>query len=250
MGWILPSFLVQILLTPFYALDMILYSIDRIGWSENRRQIFGPVFVGLGKVNLAGYDEVAKVISNPQLRGNYLGRTKLVGSRLPKVFPLNMSNLPNDTAHRMVRGTIVNAFFSQASTARSGDSTATAMVKEFVAELKAKKGTAEYLNNGTATVPYPSDLIVTFVRRWMHYVVLGIELKPNTELLTTVVTATKYFTRTRVDVCCSAPGSCYKETEEETATLDAYLALSPYFRSLKADASLLALSRRALAIPS
>ena len=74
-GWILPSFLVQILLTPFYALDMILYSMDRIGWSENRRQIFGPVFVGLGKVNLAGYDEVAKVISNPQLRGNYLGRT-------------------------------------------------------------------------------------------------------------------------------------------------------------------------------
>ena len=30
---------------------------------------------------------------------------------------------------------------------------ATAMVKEFVAELKAKKGTAEHLNNGTATYP-------------------------------------------------------------------------------------------------
>ena len=49
---------------------------------------------------------------------------------------------------------------------------------------------------------------------------------------------TKNSTATRVDVCRSAPGSCYKETEEETATLDAYLALSPYFRSLKADASL------------
>lgn len=84
------------ILSIMYMIDLFLYS---SGGPEgpkkflsSRGRILGKNFASLGKIIVGEYAEVVKIIQSPQLRGFYLGRARLVSSRLPENFLLALSD--------------------------------------------------------------------------------------------------------------------------------------------------------------
>lgn len=88
-----------------YAIDVIAYTITKpINFLSKRQKLYGPNFAALGRVIVGEYDIVSQIIQSPQRRGKFLGRAKLIPSRVPKYFPLFLSDADagGDEAHAII----------------------------------------------------------------------------------------------------------------------------------------------------
>lgn len=88
-----PNFVTRKILTMFYDAECVTYTL--IGAQEfllRRENLLGKNFSALGKVILGGYDEVSKGILEPQERGSYLGRFRLIEDRFSEYFLLFLSD--------------------------------------------------------------------------------------------------------------------------------------------------------------
>ena len=87
-----PNFLTRSILNLFYIIDTFLYAADPFSVLKRHSAIMGTNYAALGRIIVGDYEIAADIISNPQKRGNYLGRTKLNEDKLPKNFPLFLSD--------------------------------------------------------------------------------------------------------------------------------------------------------------
>lgn len=88
-----PNCITNLILNFLYAIDVIAYSITGpLNFLSRRSNIFGPNFAALGRIVVGEYDKCAEIISSPQQRSTLLGRAKLYPNRLPKYFPLFLSD--------------------------------------------------------------------------------------------------------------------------------------------------------------
>ena len=88
-----PNCITNFILIFFYLWDLMVYSI----WGpkeflQKRSERLGKNFAGLGKIVVGEYDEVAKILENPQLRSHFLGRARLFPRGFSKDFLLFLSD--------------------------------------------------------------------------------------------------------------------------------------------------------------
>ena len=94
-AWFLkhPNAFTRWILGLFYDSDAVTYTV--IGAQKfltHREALLGPNFAALGKVIVGGYDDISRHILEPQKRGAYLGRFRLVEDRLSEYFLLFISD--------------------------------------------------------------------------------------------------------------------------------------------------------------
>ena len=88
-----PNCITSQILSFFYVIDLIIYT--SYGAKEflcKRFELIGPNFAALGKVVVGDYNQVAEILQSPQKRGYFLGRARLVPSKVPKDFILFLSD--------------------------------------------------------------------------------------------------------------------------------------------------------------
>ena len=88
-----PNCITNAILSFFYLIDLLIYS--SFGAKEfliKRSELIGPNFPSLGKIIVGDYVQVAEIIQSPQQRGFYLGRARLLPSKIPKSFLLFLSD--------------------------------------------------------------------------------------------------------------------------------------------------------------
>ena len=88
-----PNWFTNFFRTLLYDIDVIVYSLRGAQkFLLARENLFGSNFAALGKVILGGYQEVSRGILEPQKRGAYLGRLRLVEDRWSDYFLLFLSD--------------------------------------------------------------------------------------------------------------------------------------------------------------
>ena len=117
--WLLlhPNLLTRALLTLFYTVEVIVYSIQGARTFLTRRsELCGRNFASLGRLVIGEYEVVAEIIANPQQRGPFIGRGRMVSKRLPKSFLLFQSDkgAGGDGEHGVLHDYIWNTFIAKA----------------------------------------------------------------------------------------------------------------------------------------
>lgn len=83
----------NIFLSIFYAIDVLAYSLGGAReFLQRRSDLYGPNYASLGKIICGEYNKCAKIINSPQQRGAFLGRARLMPSRVSSNFPLFLSD--------------------------------------------------------------------------------------------------------------------------------------------------------------
>ena len=132
----------KILLHILYSIDVLAYTIfGPLNFLERRSEIYGPNYAALGRIIVGEYDKCAKIIESPQRRGNFLGRAKLIPSRLPKYFPLFMSDADagGDETHSLIHKYFWERLVPPAFE-RTSEPIFDGYVSNMVAQIKNKKG--------------------------------------------------------------------------------------------------------------
>ncbi len=132
----------KLLLHIMYSLDVLAYTISGpLNFLSRRGDMYGQNFAALGRIIVGDYDKCTELIESPQQRGKFLGRAKLIPGRLPKYFPLFMSDAEagggdlHATIHKHFWETLIPPAFE-----RTSDPVFDGYVKNMVAEVEKKGG--------------------------------------------------------------------------------------------------------------
>jgi len=80
------------ILSWFYVIDLLIYSLGPKEFLTKRQGLFGQNFAALGRIIAGDYEEVKYLIESSQKRGAFLGRARLRPSKFSKNFPLFLSD--------------------------------------------------------------------------------------------------------------------------------------------------------------
>lgn len=85
--------LTRFLLSVLYYIDLAMYSFNPRAFLVGRSEkLKSQNFASLGRMILGDHPVVSKAINAPQIRDAYLGRARLIPSKLPDAFPLFLSD--------------------------------------------------------------------------------------------------------------------------------------------------------------
>lgn len=165
-----PNFLTKSLLTVFYSVDVIIYSLQGArSFLTKRSEIFGSNYAALGRLIVGEYNMTAELIKNPQQRGAFLGRARLLRQRLPPDFLLFLSDKDagGSDHHQTLHNFIWNNLLIQAQN-RLSDPQLQQLIDELVqsAQLKGNPPAAK------AITPDVQRMVI----RYMMLVLLEVKL--------------------------------------------------------------------------
>ncbi len=135
-----PNFLTKSLLTLLYSIDVIIYSLQGArSFLTKRSELFGPNYAALGRLIVGEFTMAAELIKNPQQRGAFLGRARLLRQRLPPDFLLFLSDQEagGTDLHKTLHDFIWDSLLIQAQN-RSSDPQLQQLIDELVQSAKLK----------------------------------------------------------------------------------------------------------------
>ena len=133
-----PNFLTRILLWLFYAVEVVIYSVKGAKtFLTQREDLFGPNYAALGRLIVGEYAATAEIIAMPQKRGDFLGRARLKGNRLPTGFLLALSDkgAGGDGLHETLASFFWDSLIVGAQSRQQSDPRLQEIVDAFVAEV-------------------------------------------------------------------------------------------------------------------
>jgi hypothetical protein len=162
-----PNCITNALLALLYAIDLVSYSISGpLNFLTRRGDIYGQNYAALGRIIVGEYAQCAQIISSPQKRHYYLGRTKLYPRKMPQNFILFLSDADagGDDLHRLLHNNIWETLIPPAF-ARLGD----AAFETYVHDATVK------LNNGDNK----NKTIEEMTLKYIFHSITGQELSPS-----------------------------------------------------------------------
>ncbi|MFT4626968.1 MAG: hypothetical protein ACI8PZ_005649 [Myxococcota bacterium] len=133
-----PGALTRAVLSLFYNVEVALYTVNgALTFLERRRDLFGPNYAALGRFIVGDYTDTVRILQEPQSRGDFLGRGRLVADRLPHGFLLSLSDQDAgaDGQHAALRKVLWDTIIVSAQE-RLGDPRLQAIVDGLSEELK------------------------------------------------------------------------------------------------------------------
>lgn len=163
--WLLlhPNLLTRALLTLFYTVEVIVYSIQGARTFLTRRaEVCGRNFASLGRLVVGEYDVVAEIIDNPQRRGSFIGRGRMVSKRLPKSFLLFLSDegAGGDGEHRVLHDYIWSTLIAKAQE-RVSEPDLADYIDDLVQAVKAQGGSP----TAKAITPDVQRMVIRYMMR-------------------------------------------------------------------------------------
>lgn len=135
-----PCALSNLVLSLFYSVEVSLYTLNGAkSFLTRRNELFGPNYAALGKLIVGEHAATAGLIEMPQQRGDFLGRARLVGDRLPHGFLLSLSDeeAGGDGLHRLLRSYLWTSLIEPAQARAAEDPVLEVIVREIGEELRA-----------------------------------------------------------------------------------------------------------------
>lgn len=162
----------DMLLHILYSIDVLAYTIfGPLKFLERRSKIYGPNYAALGRIVVGEYDKCAEIIESPQRRGKFLGRAKLIPSRIPAYFPLFLSDADagGDETHALIHKYFWERLMPPALE-RTSEPIFDGYVSNMVAQIKNKKG-LQYISKKDL-----KKLNQVLVIKYVFHSILGLSL--------------------------------------------------------------------------
>jgi len=172
-----PNFITRFLLTIFYTVEVLIYSlVGAKAFLTIRRDFFGPNFCALGKVLVGDHEAAAVLLNQPQKRGDFLGRARMVASRLPEKMLLFLSDTeatkPKDETHQKLHNFLWDSFIPPAME-RTAQPVFQAYIDELIKDLQ-KNGLPPSKNDAR-------NAVEVFITKYMMNALFGLGLGLVTE---------------------------------------------------------------------
>eukprot|EP00978_Attheya_sp_CCMP212_P030517 scaffold112462_cov46-Attheya_sp.AAC.2 len=167
-----PNFITRFLLTIFYSVEVLIYSlVGAKSFLRIRRDFFGPNFCALGKVLVGDHEAAVALLDQPQKRGIFLGRARMVASRLPEKMLLFLSDPgatnPKDETHQTLHDFLWDSFIPPAME-RTAQPVFQAYVDELISDLQ-KNGLPPSKNDAR-------NAVEPFIVKYMMHALFDVEL--------------------------------------------------------------------------